>query len=131
MASSARDPLFPSSLLVAVGPQRGTEQRRHRAKGEMAKSHKTDKAEIYRALYEMNAAFENAKLQCRRLRQTGMFNSKASKLFPSFIEELQSEINSEFLVPLHSAEMSDWSRHGKVRQRWEKYLKGSERKKHK
>jgi hypothetical protein len=116
---------------VAVGPQSGTQQRRHRAKGEMAKSHKTDKAEIYHALYELNAAFAGASLQCRRLQQMGMFNSKASKLFPSFIEELQSEINSEFLNPLHSAEMADWSRHGKVRQRWEKYLSGSERNKHK
>lgn len=97
----------------------------------MAKSHKASKPEIYRALYELNAAFENAALQCRRLHQMGIVNSKASKLFPSFIEELRSEINSEFLTPLHSDEMADWSRHGKVRQRWEKYLKGSEPKKHK
>ncbi len=97
----------------------------------MAKSRKANEAEIYRALFKLNAAFVHAALQCRKLNQLGVTNSKASKLFPSFIKELQSEINSEFLGPLHSDEMANWSRHGKVRQRWEKYLKGSERKKHK
>jgi hypothetical protein len=89
------------------------------------------KPEIYQILHQLNAAFADAALQCRKLQQVGMFNSKASKLFPSLIMELQSEINSEFLGPLHSAEMANWSRHGKVRQRWEKYLRGSEPKKHK
>lgn len=56
---------------------------------------------------------------------------KATKLFPGFIEELRCEINSEFLNPLHSAEMADWARHGKVREKREKYLKGSEPKQQK
>jgi hypothetical protein len=56
------------------------------------------------------------------LQQTGLFKSKAAKLFSSFTQELQAEINQEFLEDLHQLELDDWSRHGKVRAKWEKYL---------
>jgi len=87
------------------------------------------KAELYYALYELNAAFTQAAIHCQTLQQT--FKSKASKFFPDFVRELQAEINAEFLTPLHTAEMADWARFGRVRQRWEKYLRGTERQKKK
>lgn len=82
------------------------------------------KTELYYALYELNAAFTQAAIHCQTLQQT--FTTKASKLFPDFIRELQSEINSEFLNPLHDRELTDWGKHGKVRQKWEKYLRGKQ-----
>ena len=87
------------------------------------------KTELYHTLYELNAAFSQATIHCQTLQQT--FPSKASKLFPDFVRELQAEINSEFLSPLHDRELSEWGRHGKVRQKWEKWLRGPERRKKK
>jgi hypothetical protein len=60
---------------------------------------------------------------CHTLQQTGLFKSKAAKLFSSFTQELQAEMNQEFLEDLHQLELDDWSRHGKVREKWEKYLR--------
>jgi hypothetical protein len=83
----------------------------------------TQKTEIYHTLYQLNMAFAEVVLHSRTLQQTGLSNCKASKLFPSFALELQAEINSEFLEPLHDLELNEWSHHGKARQRWEKYLR--------
>jgi len=91
----------------------------------------TQKTEIYHTLYQLNAGFAEIVIHCRALRQSGVLKPKAATLFESFAQELQGEMNAEILNPLHSAELADWARHGKVRQRWEKYLKGPEPKKRK
>ena len=67
-------------------------------------------------------------LQCRALQQSGVLKPKTAQMLQSFAQELQGEINAEILDPLHSAELADWTRHGKARQRWEKYLRGREAK---
>jgi hypothetical protein len=82
-----------------------------------------DKAEIYRTLHELNAAFTAIVGLCETLRQTGVFKSKAAKLFPGFAQELQAEFNQQFLEDLHQIELDDWGRYGKARQRWEKHLR--------
>jgi hypothetical protein len=84
------------------------------------------KAEVYRTLHELNSAFASIVGNCDTLQRTGLFSSKASKLLPSFVQELQAECNQEFLEPLHQLELDDWGRHGKVRQKWEQYLRGPE-----
>ncbi len=89
----------------------------------MAAHHVIEKTEIYHTLYQLNAAFSEVISNCRKLQQTGLSNSKASKLFPSFALELQAEINQEFLEDLHQIELDDWGRYGKARQRWEKHLR--------
>ena len=83
----------------------------------------TEKTAIYHTLYQLNAAFSEVVTHCRSLQQAGLTQTKASKLFPSFVQELQAEINSEFLEPLHDLELNEWSEHGKVRQRWEKQIR--------
>jgi hypothetical protein len=59
---------------------------------------------------------------CHTLQQTGLFKSKASKLLPSFVQELQAECNQEFLETIEAIELEDWNRFGKVRHKWEKYI---------
>src|SRR4051794_13514795 len=86
----------------------------------------TQKAEIYEKLSALNREFLAIVQHLRALQQTGLFQSKASKLFGSFTQELQAEINQEFLEDLHQLELDDWGRHGKVGQRSEKYLRGPE-----
>jgi hypothetical protein len=41
----------------------------------------------------------------------------------NFAQELQAEMNQEFLETLNERESHGWYRFGKVRQAWEKYLK--------
>ena len=81
------------------------------------------KAEIYHALYQLNAAFSEVITHCRTLQKTGLFGSKANKLFPGYARELQAEFNQEFLETLHQMELDDWGRYGEIRQKREKYLR--------
>jgi hypothetical protein len=87
------------------------------------------KAEVYERLSALNREFSAIVQHLRTLQQTGLFKSKTSKLFSSFTQELQAEINQEFLEDLHQLELDDWGRHGRVREKWEKYLRGPEPKK--
>jgi hypothetical protein len=84
------------------------------------------KVEIYRNLHELNSAFASIVGNCAALQQTGLFSTKASRLLPSFVQELQAECNQEFLEPLHQLELEEWGRFGRVREKWEKYLRGPE-----
>lgn len=81
------------------------------------------KAEIYHTLYQLNAAFSEVIAHCRTLQKTGLFDSKASKLFPGFAREMQAEFNQDYLETLHQMELDDWGRYGEIRQKWEKHLR--------
>ena len=81
------------------------------------------KTEVYETLSSLNMAFAGIVQHLQTLHRTGLFNSKAAKLFPSFALELQAEFNQEFLEGLHQLELDDWGRYGKVRQRWERKLR--------
>lgn len=83
----------------------------------------TEKAEVYETLSSLNLAFAGIVQHLQTLQRTGLFKSKAAKLFPSFTQELQAEFNQEFLEDLHDLELDDWNRYGKARQRWEKHLR--------
>src|SRR6476660_1625981 len=83
----------------------------------------TQKADIYETLSSLNLAFAGILQHLDTLQKTGLFKSKAAKLFPGFAQELQAEFNQEFLSDLHDLELEDWAEYGKARQRWEKYLK--------
>ena len=83
----------------------------------------TQKADIYETLSSLNLAFAGIVQHLQTLQRTGLFKSKAAKLFPSFALELQAEFNQEFLEDLHQLELDEWGRYGKVRQRWEKELR--------
>lgn len=89
------------------------------------------KSQIYHTLSELNTASAAIVGHCDTLQQSGLFKSKAAKRFSSFTQELQAELNQEFLETLHQLELDDWYRHGKVREKWEKYLRGPEPKRKK
>ena len=89
------------------------------------------KARVYHTLSRLNSAFAAVIDTFETLQQDGVIAPEYKRRFEGFTLELQAEINSDILGPLHDAELSDWARHGKVRQRWEKYLRGSEPKRRK
>jgi hypothetical protein len=81
------------------------------------------KAGIYETLASLNTAFAGIVQHLQALQRTGLFQSKAAKLFPDFVQELQAEFNQEFLENLHQLELDDWGRYGKARQKYEKHLR--------
>ena len=83
----------------------------------------TPKAGIYETLASLNTAFSQVVRDLHTLQKTGLFKTKAAKLFPGFAQELQAEFNQEFLSELHDLELEDWAEYGKARQRWEKHLR--------
>lgn len=91
----------------------------------------TQKAELYETLSSLNTAFAGIVQHLHALQKTGLFKTKAAKLLPSFVQELQAECNQEFLETMHQLELDDWGRFGRVREKWEKYLSGPETKRKK
>jgi hypothetical protein len=89
----------------------------------MLRNNADEKAEIYETLSSMNRAFAGIVQHLQTLHQTGLFKSKAARLFPSFTLELQAEFNQEFLENLHQLELDDWGRYGKARDKYEKHLR--------
>jgi hypothetical protein len=85
-----------------------------------------EKTGIYETLSSLNLAFAGIVQHLHALQKTGLFKTKAAKLLPSFVQELQAECNQEFLETLHQLELDDWGRYGRVREKWEKYLRGPE-----
>jgi len=92
----------------------------------MASLDTIQKTELYEALSSLNTAFAGIVQHLNALQKTGLFKTKAAKLLPSFVQELQAECNQEFLETMHQLELDDWGRFGRVREKWEKYLRGPE-----
>jgi hypothetical protein len=59
----------------------------------------------------------------QKLQRSGPFKPKSAKLFCGLTQELQSEINQDFLEDLHQLELDDWNRYGKVRDARDKELR--------
>lgn len=83
----------------------------------------TKKLHVYHLLYRLNRSFAAIVRRCRGLEETGIFPSKPLRRFQGFAQELQAEINSEVIETLNDLELHDWSRYGKVRAAWEKWLR--------
>jgi hypothetical protein len=57
---------------------------KHKLGGEMTALDVTQKTEVYETLSSLNMAFAGIVQHLQTLQKTGLFNSKAAKLFPSF-----------------------------------------------
>ena len=84
------------------------------------------KLRIYHIIYRLNWAFANIVAHCRLLQESGLLNSKDTRLYQSFVQELQAEINQDLMSTMESVESQDYGRFGKVRKAWEKELRGPE-----
>jgi hypothetical protein len=89
----------------------------------MAALEVTKKLYIYHTLYRLNLSFTNIVRHCRTLQEAGVITAKQTRLFQGFTQELQAEMNQELLEIMHSTELDDWGRFGKVRQAQEKELR--------
>ena len=83
----------------------------------------TKKLLIYHTLYRLNLSFSNIVTHCHTLNEAGVFTAKSTRLFQGYAQELQAEMNQEPLETMHSVELDDWGRFGKIRQAEEKRLR--------
>lgn len=83
----------------------------------------TEKARIYHMLAQMSSSFSSIIRYCADLEQAGALTPKAKNRFQAFTVEVQAELNLEILEHMDGIEMEDWARGGRVREKWEKYLR--------
>ena len=83
----------------------------------------TKKLLIYHTLYRLNLSFSNIVTHCRELHDAGGLTARSTKLFQGYTQELQAEINQQLLEMMHTIELDDWGRFGKIRWNEEKRLR--------
>lgn len=81
------------------------------------------KLAIYHTVYRLNLSFVNIVEHCATLREYGVFTAKFARLYQSYAQELQAEINQDVLEKLDGIESHDMFRFGKVRSAREKELR--------
>jgi hypothetical protein len=119
---------FPTTSKLKTGSARcgNTKRRPNQSAYEeatMAALEVTKKLHVYHILYRLNLSFSNIVHQCRALQEAGSFTAQSSKLFEGYAQELQAEMNQKLLETMHSVELNDWGRFGKIRQAEDKRLR--------
>jgi hypothetical protein len=97
----------------------------------MAAPDVTQKTEVYETLSGINLAFAAIVEHLQTMRQSRIVSSRYATVLQGLTKELQSEVNVELLEKMNQIELQDWTRYGKVRIKWEKYLRGPEPKRRK
>jgi hypothetical protein len=81
------------------------------------------KLRIYHTIYRLNLSFANIVANCRALGESGILDPKFTRLYQSYTQELQAEINEDVLAIINEVELRDMHRFGKVRLAREKELR--------
>ena len=89
----------------------------------MADHDAAGKLRIYHTIYRLNLSFTNIVEHCAALRGYGVFTAKFTRLYQSYVQELQAEINQDVVETLDGIESHDMFRFGKVRSAREKELR--------
>lgn len=89
----------------------------------MAAHDAAGKLRIYHTLYRLNLSFANIVAHCRALRECGVLQPKDARLYQSFAQELQADINARLARIMETVESDDHARFGKMRQAYEKELR--------
>ena len=89
----------------------------------MADRETTGKLGIYHTIYRLNLSFANIVDHCATLREYGVLTAKFTRLYQSYAQELQAEINQDVVEILDGIELHDMFRFGKVRSAREKELR--------
>jgi len=82
--------------------------------------HSPQKLLAYQTLFTLNQAFESVLADLHRLQRLPFFRLEFLREFHVMVEETRACINFELVEALHSREQDDWTRFGRLRQKWEK-----------
>ena len=84
---------------------------------------------VYEALADLNRHFEQVLADLERLRALGLFPHRFGRQFlkacQATLAETRAWANFEVVETLHQREERDWARFGRLRQKEEKALRGS------
>jgi len=83
-----------------------------------------ERQDVYRLLFLLNRSFHFIVKRLDDLDQTSIFSRRDLAELRGLTQEIQLEINTALLDPLHSVELHDHAQFGKVRIAMEKRLKG-------
>ena len=97
----------------------------------MATPDVTQNTDVYETISGINLAFAAIVDHLTTMRQRGILRGQYGRVLQGLAHELRAEINVELLDKMNHIEMQDWTRYGKVRIKWEKYLRGPESKRKK
>jgi hypothetical protein len=81
------------------------------------------KLRIYHTIYRLNLSFANIVAHCRALQESGILGPKDTRLYQSYAQELQAEINQDLVSAMDQIESHDQFRFGKARLAREKELR--------
>lgn len=78
------------------------------------------KVRAYETLFTLNQAFEQVLANLRSLQALPFFRRDFLQEFQVMVEETRACVNFELVETMHSREQNDWTRFGRLRQKWEK-----------
>lgn len=81
------------------------------------------KLRIYHTIHRMNLSFANIVAYCRALKESAVLGPKDARLYQSYAQELQAEINQDVMSAMEEVESRDLFRFGKARLAREKELR--------
>ena len=82
--------------------------------------HSPQKLRAYETLFMLNQGFEQVLANLRSLREFPFFRREFLQEFQVMVEETRACVNFELVEAMHSREQDDWTRFGRLRQKWEK-----------
>jgi hypothetical protein len=89
----------------------------------LAESDAARKLHVYHTLYRLNLSFARIVEHCDALGESGILSPKFTRLYQSYAQELQAEINEDVAGVINEAELRDMHRFGKARIAREKELR--------
>ena len=81
------------------------------------------KLHIYQTIYLLNLSFANIVANCGALGESGILGPKDTRLYQSYAQDLQAEINQDVMSAMDEVESHDQFRFGKARLPREKELR--------
>ena len=82
--------------------------------------HSPQKLRAYETLFILNQAFEQVLANLRSLQALPFLRREFLQEFQVMVEETRACVNFELVETMHSREQDDWTRFGRLRQKWEK-----------
>ena len=89
----------------------------------MAERNAAGKARIYFTIYRLNLSFAKIVDHCRALQEAGVLTAKFTRLYQSYAQELQAEINESVVETMNGIELRDRARFEKARVARERELR--------
>jgi hypothetical protein len=89
----------------------------------MAERDAAGKARIYFTIYRLNLSFAKIVDRCRVLQEAGALTGKFTRLYQSYAQELQAEINESVVETMNGIESRDRARFEKARVARERELR--------